>query len=207
MILAALVLHFVLAQVPARPLIDVPFVAQTPELCGGAAVSMVLRYWGQRDVFPQDFAPLVSKSEGGIFTGALATAVRDRGWQALVEPADAGTAQSRVRAEIDRGRPIIALIAVAPSVHHYIVIVGTTANEVVFHDPARAPFRVLDWATFDREWSGGNRWMMVALPPASASAPAGASASQAAAPVNSGRSVCTQIGQRATGPNCKTVHR
>lgn len=174
MILAAALLNLVLAQVPARPLLDVPFVSQTPELCGGAAVSMVLRYWGQRDVFPQDFAPLVSKNDNGILTGVLASAVRDRGWQALVKPADAGTAESRIRAEIDRGRPIIALIEVAPALHHYVVIVGATANEVVFHDPARAPFRVLDWMAFDREWSGAGRWMMVALPPASA--PAGATA-------------------------------
>jgi hypothetical protein len=45
-----------LAQAEAHVLLDVPYVSQTPELCGGAAVAMVLRYWGERDVFPQDFA-------------------------------------------------------------------------------------------------------------------------------------------------------
>lgn len=165
MIFAAVLLQLALAQTPARPLIDVPFVAQTPELCGGAAVSMVLRYWGQRDVFPQDFAALVTPGEAGILTGTLAAAVRDRGWRALVDPADSGSARSRVRAELDRGRPIISLIEVAPGVHHYIVIVGSTDKEIVFHDPARAPFRVLDWTAFDQQWAGANRWMMVALPP------------------------------------------
>jgi hypothetical protein len=162
-------------QQPAHALLDVPFVAQTPELCGGAAVSMVLRYWGQRDVFPQDFAPLVSRGDGGILTGTLAAAVRDRGWTALVDPPPADRARERFSAELDRGRPIIALIQVAPRVYHYIVIVGVTASEVVFHDPARAPFRVLDWAAFDRDWAAANRWMMIALPPASAppGAPAG----------------------------------
>lgn len=163
---AVLLIQLALAQSPTHSLLDVPFVSQTPELCGGAAVSMVLRYWGQRDVFPQDFAPLVSRSDGGIFTGVLATAVSDRGWTALVEPASVDTGRARVRAEIDRGRPIIALIEVAPRAYHYVVIVGSTDTEVVFHDPARAPFRVLDWAAFDRAWSAANRWMMVALPPA-----------------------------------------
>jgi hypothetical protein len=196
-IFGAALLHLLLAQTPARPLIDVPFVAQTPELCGGAAVSMVLRYWGQRDVFPQDFASLVSRSDGGIQTGALVTAVRDRGWQALVEPADAATPRSRVRAELDKGRPIISLIEVAPGVHHYVVIVGSTEQQVVFHDPAKAPFRVLDWAVFDKEWAGGNRWMMVALPPASAFAPAGASARLTSAPL--------EASTRASSTPCRAM--
>ena len=83
-------------------LLDVPYVSQTPELCGGAAVAMVLRYWGERGVFPQDFAPLVSAGDGGILTGALASAVRDRGWQALVVPAGD---DSRPRADPIGDRP------------------------------------------------------------------------------------------------------
>ena len=84
---AVLLLQLVVAQASSRPLLDVPFMAQPPALCGGAAVSMVLRYWGVGDVFPQDFAPLVSESDGGIFTGVLARSVGDRGWIALVDPA------------------------------------------------------------------------------------------------------------------------
>ncbi|TAK16714.1 MAG: hypothetical protein EPO35_04775 [Acidobacteria bacterium] len=156
------------AQSPAHALLDVPFMPQPPALCGGAAVSMVLRYWGHQDVFPQDFAPLVSQSDGGIFTGALVSAVRERGWTAVVLPGDNGRA--RLRAEIDQGRPVIALIQVAPGVFHYVVIAGSTDADVVFHDPARAPFRVLDWAAFDRAWAASGRWMMLVLPPANATA-------------------------------------
>ena len=146
-------------------LLDVPYVSQTPELCGGAAVAMVLRYWGERHVFPQDFAPLVGAGDGGILTGALTAAVRDRGWQALVVPAADDTARARIRSEIDRGRPLIALIEVGPHTYHYVVIVGGTDQEVVLHDPARAPFRVLRWAEFDRAWMATGRWMMLVLPP------------------------------------------
>jgi predicted double-glycine peptidase len=146
-------------------LLDVPFVAQTPELCGGAAVAMVLRYWGERNVFPQDFGPLVGSGDGGILTGVLASAVRDRGWQALVTPLASDLARAHIRSEIDRGRPPIALIEVAPGTYHYVVIVGSTDQEVVLHDPARAPFRVLPWAEFERAWATTGRWMMVVLPP------------------------------------------
>ncbi len=151
------------AQLEVHALLDVPYVAQTPELCGGAAVAMVLRYWGERDVFPQDFASLVG--EGGILTGSLTSAVRERGWQALVLPAAEGSPQGRMRSEIDRGRPLIALIEAAPHIYHYVVIVGSTDQVIVVHDPARAPFRVLTWAEFDRAWTGAGRWSMLVLPP------------------------------------------
>ena len=49
------------ADEPSRPgaLLDVPFVAQTEALCGGASVAMVQRYWGAREVSAADFASLV----------------------------------------------------------------------------------------------------------------------------------------------------
>jgi Peptidase_C39 like family/Tetratricopeptide repeat len=147
-----------------RPLIDVPYMPQTPELCGGAAVAMVLRYWGERDVFPQDFAPLVSKGDGGILTDALVSAVQDAGWQVFVLPAGDGSGRAHLRSEIDKGRPLIALIEVARRTYHYVVIVGSTDHEVVLHDPARAPFRVMGWAEFDRAWTAAGRWMMLVLP-------------------------------------------
>jgi hypothetical protein len=146
-------------------LLDVPYLSQTPALCGGAAVAMLMRYWGARDVFPQDFATLVGPGEGGILTGALASAVRDRGWQAVVVPGIGEDARARIRSEIDLGRPIIALIEVGPHAYHYVVIVGSTDQQVVVHDPARAPFRVLPWADFDKAWVATGRWMMLVLPP------------------------------------------
>jgi len=146
-------------------LLDVPYLSQTPQLCGGAAVAMVLRYWGARDVFPQDFSPLVGAEDGGILTTILASAVRGRGWQAVLAAAGDETAHAGLRSEIDRGRPLIALIEVGPHAFHYVVIVGATDQEVIVHDPARAPFRVLPWAEFDREWAGSGRWTMLVLPP------------------------------------------
>ncbi len=151
---------------PARhALLDVPHVTQTPELCGGAAVAMVMRYWGERQIFAEDFAALVVPSERGIPTGALAAAVRDRTWRAVVLPAVADTGRIRIRTEVDQGRPLIALIEVSPRTYHFIVIVGATTDQVVLHDPARAPFRVMPWAEFDRAWSAANRWVMLVRPP------------------------------------------
>ena len=110
------------ADAPGPPethaLLDVPYFAQPPELCGGAAVAMVLRYWGDRNVFPLDFAPLVDSQQNGIETRSLTSAVIDRGWQALVLPATENSARAQIQSEIDRGRPVIALIEVAPRTYH-----------------------------------------------------------------------------------------
>lgn len=153
------------AQTGPHALLDVPYLAQTPELCGGAAVAMVLRYWGDRDVLPQDFAPLVTAADRGILTGTLATAVRERHWQAFQILTAAADGRARIQSEVDRGRPLIALIEVGPRTYHYVVIVGLTGEGVVLHDPARAPFRVLTWAEFDTAWTATGRWMLLVLPP------------------------------------------
>ncbi len=150
----------------AHALLDVPYVPQTPELCGGAALAMVMRYWGERQVFPDDFASLVVASERGIPTGVLVAAARSRKWQATVLSADDRDIRLQIRAALDRGQPLIALIEVSPRTYHYVVLVGATGNEIVLHDPARSPFRVLSWEAFDRAWEAANRWMMLVLPPA-----------------------------------------
>ena len=149
---------------PRTALLDVPYLTQTQQLCGGAAVAMVLRYWGERDVLPQDFASLVEGNETGIRTSVLADAVLRRGWQAVSSNQSSDTSAGWLTSEIDKGRPVIALIEVSPRTYHYVVVVGLTANEVVYHDPARAPFRVVPLGEFDRQWAAANRWTMTVLP-------------------------------------------
>lgn len=150
----------------SRPLLDVPYVAQTPELCGGAAVSMVMRYWGARDVVPEDFQALVVPAERGIPTSDLARAIRERRWQALVGPPDPTAAWQVLDQDVTRGRPVIALIEVSPNTYHYVVVVGLTTREVVVHDPARSPFQVMSRAAFERAWAVTKFWSVVILPPA-----------------------------------------
>lgn len=125
---------------------------------------MVLRYWGARDVFAQDFASLVGPEAGGILTSTLTSAVVARGWQAYVLPDADTSATARVQLDTDRGRPLIALIEVGPRTFHYVVVVGITEREVVLHDPARGPWRVLSWAAFDQAWRAAGRWALLVLP-------------------------------------------
>ena len=189
---------------PRRALLDVPYLAQTPQLCGGAAVAMVLRYWGERDVVPQDFARLIEPGDNGIRTGALAEDVARRGWQALAATPEAGASAAWLADETGKGRPIIALLEVAPATYHYVVVIGVTATEIVYHDPARAPFRVLPMREFDRQWAATNRWTLMVLPGPGRQAGAGASAppDDPAIPISSAGSATSPcaalIGQSVT---------
>lgn len=149
---------------PGNRLIDVPFLPQTEALCGGAAVAMVMRYWGARQVYPDDFAPLVDRAAAGIATGVLVADIGRRGWQALPFAGDATTATVWLQRQIDQARPVIALIEVAPGRYHYVVVVARTATDIVVHDPARAPFQTLAHAAFEDAWAATGRWAVLIVP-------------------------------------------
>ena len=99
---------------------------------------MVLRYWGERDVHAVDFAALVDAERKGISTADLVGAARKRGYETHPFVADPTLAASH----LSRGRPIIALLEVAPGRHHYVVVVAWTKGQVVLHDPAAGSFQV-----------------------------------------------------------------
>jgi hypothetical protein len=145
-------------------LLDVPFISQTEALCGGAAAAMVLRFWGERDVSAESFAHLVDRSAAGIRTNALIDDLQRRGWGAA---GIAGT-EELLSQELARGRPVVALIEDRPDVYHYVVVVARHERGVIFHDPARIPFRVMPPGDFARRWNAAGRWMAVVVPGAAA---------------------------------------
>jgi len=146
------------------PLLDVPFISQTEALCGGAAAAMVMRFWGERDVSAQTFAHLVDRSAAGIRTDALIGELRRLGWDAT---GVAGTDDLLAR-ELARGRPVVTLIEDHRGTYHYVVIVARHDRGIVFHDPARVPFRVMALDDFERRWDAAGRWMAVVVPGAAA---------------------------------------
>ena len=87
-------------------LLDVPYVPQSGALCGGAALAMVLRYWGRPGVLAEDFAALVEPGQAGIRTGALGGGRRGP----RVDRASLAGNSGRGRDHLAQGRPVIALI-------------------------------------------------------------------------------------------------
>lgn len=142
------------------PVLDVPFVAQTEALCGAAAASMAFRYWGERGIGVEDLAHLLTPDGRGILTERLVAEVRRRGWRALA----VGGGRSELGRQVARGRPVIALIEVAPDRYHYVVVVASWAGGTAYHDPARAPWRVASAASFDGAWERAGRWAVAVLP-------------------------------------------
>jgi hypothetical protein len=142
-------------------ILDVPFVPQSEALCGGAAVAMVMRYWGGIGVYAEDFADLAEGPEG-IPTSALVTAVQQRGWRGVVFEGDGGEAHR----QLSRGRPLIALIEVGPARYHYVVIVAWGRRQVLLHDPALAPFRVMPRSDLLAAWNATGNWTLLILPSA-----------------------------------------
>jgi len=146
---------------PLLRVLDVPFVTQSESLCGGAAAAMVLRYWGARGVDAESFAHLVDARAGGIQTAALVRDLNDRGWTVA---ATTGS-EARLSDEINRnGRPVLALIEDRPGINHYVVVVATPARGIIFHDPARTPYRVMSRDEFTTRWRAASMWMAVVVP-------------------------------------------
>jgi predicted double-glycine peptidase/Tfp pilus assembly protein PilF len=170
------------ASITAAPaIIDVPYLAQPDErLCGGAALAMVLRYWGHADAQAEDFITLIDPDAGGIRVSALTAAANQNGWHGIARDGSSSSLDT-IGHELEQGRPVIVLVDAGAAVPHYVVVVGLTADDVIVDDPARAPRRTMTRGAFDRAWRRTSRWMLVVLPPATA-ATASAAESTTTAP-------------------------
>jgi hypothetical protein len=141
-------------------LLDVPYLPQSEALCGGAAIAMVMRYWGVTGVYAETFQDLVDSQAEGIRGADLLHALRERGFDASSMRGD----ERLVKAALAGRRPPILLIEDRPGRFHYAVIVGWTGARVVLHDPARAPFRIVDAASLLAAWEKSGYWMLLAEP-------------------------------------------
>lgn len=151
------------AQPPGPPLrlLDVPFIQQSEALCGGAAAAMVMRFWGAIGVNAESFAPLVDEAAGGIRGEDLLRDLRGRGWEARSFRGD----RTVVAARLAQRQPVVALVEDRPGYYHFVVIVAWANGRVVYHDPARAPFRVTSETNFEGAWQKSDRWTLLLLPP------------------------------------------
>ena len=140
--------------------LTVPYVKQTKGLCGGAAAAMVFRYWGDGQADPNQFAALLDRTASGIATDVLAQAIEDRGWRVVRFVGSVESVHDLLR---DR-RPVIVLLGEAQGRFHYVVVVGTTDDHIVVHDPARGPSRRLTVRAFVDRWQPAGFWALLVLP-------------------------------------------
>ena len=160
-------------------MLDVPYLHQTEAMCGGAAVAMVFRYWGDAHAGVRQFDPLVDRRKGGIATTALVDAVDARRWRTRV-----ANSIEALRAELQARRPIVVLLEDRPNRYHYVVVVGATTDRIVVHDPAWGPSRPIPAAEFELRWKAARSWSLVILPPAGGIVVAEDAAAHADAPAS-----------------------
>ncbi len=193
---AAIPLRAASVQPPAASvhLLDVPYLPQSESLCGGAAIAMLMRYWGAANVYAETFADLVDPAADGVHGADLLKALRSRGWNATSFRGDPASVRTRLAAR----QPVVALIQDRPGRFHYVVVVGWSPGHVIAHDPARAPFRIFDEKAFEESWRASDYWSLVASPPSSSDITAESTArtpqttSSSTSPVESG-ATCSEL--------------
>jgi len=141
-------------------LLRVPYLPQSEALCGGAAIAMLMRFWGRTNIYAETFADLVDPAAAGIHGGDLVSALQSRGFDAQSIRGD----PDQVRARLAARQPVVVLIEDRPNRFHYVVIVGWGGGRVIVHDPARAPFRILEEKAFLKVWAVSDNWTLMATP-------------------------------------------
>lgn len=152
--------------------LDVPFVKQSEDGCGSAAISMLLQYWNAHgvrvDAQRADAAAiqkrLYSRKARGIFASDMETYLKASGFKVFLTDGNWEELQEHVK----QGRPLIVSLqpgsARAPL--HYVVVTGVDwqRDAVFIHDPARGKLLRVERAEFEKQWRPNRNWMLLAVP-------------------------------------------
>lgn len=152
--------------------IDVPFIAQSKDGCGSAAIAMVMDYWsnksGQSALGAAGAAriqrTLYSPKEEGIPARSMQRYFEESGYRVFAFAGD----WSELQRHVSRGRPLIVALG-ASGPHgplHYVVVVGIDATQgyVYVNDPAQQKMLRLSREGFESEWSATHNWTLLAVP-------------------------------------------
>jgi predicted double-glycine peptidase len=160
------------ARVSSGVWLDVPFVKQTEDGCGSAAISMVLQYWNahgaridpQRAVSAVIQKQLYSPKARGIYASDMEGYLKESGFRVFLLDGEWKDLQEQLM----QGRPLIVSLqpgnAKAPL--HYVVVTGIDwQNGAVFiNDPARGKLLRTERREFEKEWRSNRNWMLLAVP-------------------------------------------
>lgn len=154
--------------------LEVPYIKQTEDGCGSAALAMLLQYWsehgaaiaaGRADAEAIQ-KQLYSRKAHGIFASDMERYLRESGFREFAVRGD----WSDLRQHLEHGRPLI--ISMQPGTtrapFHYVVVTGMDwQREAIFvNDPARGKLLRVERAEFEKEWQAARKWMLLAVPAA-----------------------------------------
>lgn len=152
--------------------LDVPFVKQSEDGCGSAAISMILQYWGAHGVeidTRRADAELIQKQlyspkARGILASDMQHYLKGSGF--LVFPLTGSWMD--LEENLRHGRPLI--VSLQPGGRsaplHYVVVTGIDwqRDAVFIHDPARGKLLRVERAEFEKQWGCNRNWMLLAVP-------------------------------------------
>ena len=152
--------------------LDVPYVKQSEDGCGSAAISMLLEYWNahgaqvgsQRADATAIQKQLYSRKARGIHASDMESYLKESGFRVFPLNGD----WKDLLEQLKQGRPLIASIQPGSSRTplHYVVVTGIDwQSEAVFiNDPARGKLLRIERADFEKEWRPNRNWMLLVIP-------------------------------------------
>ena len=152
--------------------LDVPYVKQSEDGCGSAAISMLLEYWiahgagvdSQRADAAAIQKRLYSRKVRGIHASDMQSYLRESGFRVFPLNGD----WNDLLEQLKQGRPLIASLQPgnARTPLHYVVVTGIDwQNGAVFlNDPARGKLLRVAREDFEKQWRPNRNWMLLALP-------------------------------------------
>src|SRR5213080_446759 len=152
--------------------LDVPYVKQSEDGCGSAAISMILQYWNahgarldsQRADAVAIQKQLYSRKARGIFASDMEGYLKASGFQVYLLDGSWADLQEHLK----QGRPLIVSLqpGTAKAPLHYVVVTGIDwQHDAVFvHDPARGKLLRIERVDFEKQWRSNRNWMLLAVP-------------------------------------------
>jgi predicted double-glycine peptidase len=150
--------------------LDVPYVHQEKDGCGSASLAMVLRYWKGKNfaVAAERMDPaaiqreLYLKKARGIYASEMENYLRDAGFEVFAFRGE----WSDLRAQVAKGRPLIAGLKPKGAPAHYVVVVGVAPDNaaVLLNDPERGKLVRIERREFEKAWQGTEAWTLLAVP-------------------------------------------
>jgi predicted double-glycine peptidase len=150
--------------------LDVPYVHQEKDGCGSASLSMVMRYWkGKNFLVAEDRMDpvriqheLYAKKPRGIYASDMEIYLRDTGFEVFTFRGE----WRDLRAQVAKGRPLIAGVKPKGAPAHYMVVVGVDPQDaaVLVNDPERGKMVGIERREFEKAWQGTEAWTLLAVP-------------------------------------------
>lgn len=140
--------------------------------CGLTSVNMLLTYYGVRfddDVsvkFNKDIENLAEKDKNtGISASVLKEYLIAKGFDVYIFSGELDNSSNGIYTHIDKGRPLIAMIASGKDTRHYLLVIGYDKpnKKLVLQDPIRGALLMSDWQ-FNVLWERCKKFILLAVP-------------------------------------------